>query len=139
MERADRILWEISPMEISTEIIKEKNLRQHSIEGLINVPELIDYLKQLHNAPDFDSGMKVLWDLRKADLSLVSTPDVRSIMESVVKPWRKIERNKAALVVSGALDYGLSRMFQIMMGGETTSTITVFKDLGKAKEWLETV
>ena len=126
-------------MEIITNSNKEKNLRHHSIKGLIKVPELIDYLKELQNAPEFDPGMKVLWDLRKADLSLVSTPDVSSIMESVVKQWGKTERNKAALVVSGDLDYGLSRMFQIMLEGETRSKVSVFKDMNKAEEWLETV
>ena len=101
-------------MEISTEINKKKNIRCHIVRGVIDVRELTEYLKEIYNFSDFDSGMSVLWDLQEADFSSVSKEDVRSLMEYVGKQWGKGGKSKAALVVSHDLDYGLSRMYQIM-------------------------
>ena len=124
-------------MEIFTKINKEKNLRQHCIKGLIDVPKLIDFLKGIHTAPDFDLEMKVLCDLRDADLTSVSSSDIKLISDNVGSKWGKDGKNKAALVATRNLDYGLSRMYQMMLGGITQSKVTVFKDIDKAQAWIE--
>ncbi len=124
-------------MEISTEINKEKNIRQHTIKGRIDVSKLIDFLKGIHTAPDFDLEMKVLCDLREADFASVASSDFKLISDNVGSKWGKDGKNKAALVATRDLDYGLSRMYQIMLGGVTPSSVTVFKDMDKAKAWIE--
>jgi len=35
------------------------------------------------------------------------------------------------------LDYGLSRMYEILMSGVISSSITVFREYDEAKKWLE--
>ncbi len=126
-------------MEISTEINKNNNIRCHTIKGLIDASELIGFFEKLYSLPDFDLGMKALWDLREADFSALLPSDIRSIMDCVGQRWGKDGKSKAAIVASRDLDYGMSRMFQIMLDGETTSKVTVFKDINKAEEWLVTV
>ena len=124
-------------MEISTEINKKKNIRCHIVRGVIDVRELTEYLKEMYTSSDFYSGMNVLWDLQEADFSSISNEDVRSLMEYVGKQWGKGGKSKAALVVSHDLDYGLSRMYQSMMEGATSSKIDIFRDINEAKEWIE--
>ena len=124
-------------MEISTEINKEKNIRYHIVSGAIDVNELIKYLKGIYDASDFNSEMSVFWNLQKADSSAVSSKDVDILSEYVGRQWGKGGKSKAALVVSNDLDYGMSRMYQIMMEGPTHSKIQVFRDINEAEEWLK--
>ena len=124
-------------MEISTEIDKEKNIRWHVVTGVIDVRELAEYLKGIYASSDSYSEMSVFWDLQAADFSSVTSEDVRSFMAYAGKIWGKGGKSKAALVVSGDLDFGMTRMYQIMMEGATSSAIEVFKDKNKAKQWIE--
>ena len=124
-------------MEISTEIDKEKNIRWHVVRGVIDVRELAEYLKGLYSSSDSYSEMNAFWDLQEADFSSVTSEGVRSFMAYAGKIWGKGGKSRAALVVSGDLDFGMTRMYQIMMEGATSSAIEVFKDKNKAKEWIE--
>ena len=124
-------------MEISTEINKKNNIRRHIVRGVIDISELTESLKEIYNSPDFDSELNVFWDLQQADFSSISSEDVRSFMEYVVKLWGTGGKSRAALVVSDNLGYGMSRMYQMMMEGATSSEVAVFKDTNKAKEWIE--
>jgi len=124
-------------MEISTEIDKKKNIRWHVVRGVIDVRELGEYLKGIYATSDSYSEMSVFWDLQEADFSSVTSEDVRSFMAYAGKIWGKEGKSRAALVVSRDLDFGMTRMYQIMMEGKTSSAIEVFKDKNKAKEWIE--
>ena len=124
-------------MNISTKINSKKNIRVHSVTGHIDTEELIKYLKKLYNSDDINPAMNVLWDLREADFSKVSTLGVREVMEFVSKNWGTADKSKAALIVSKELDYGLSRMYQLLMDNTSSSTISIFKDKDEAEVWLE--
>ena len=124
-------------MKISTEINKKKNMRLHIVKGVIDINELTEYLKEIYNSLDFDSGMNVLWDLRKADFSRVSTEEVWGFKKFVADYWGKGGKSKAALVVSHDSDYVMSIIYQNMIDKETSSEILIFKDIEKAKEWIE--
>jgi hypothetical protein len=123
-------------LEISIELDKEKNIRRHVVKGVIDVRELAEYLKGIYASSDSYTEMNVFWDLQTADFSSVSSEDVRSFMAYVSKIWGKRGKSKAALVVSSDLDFGLSRMYQILMEGATSNTVEVFKDKNEAAEWI---
>ena len=42
----------------------------------------------------------------------------------------------ADIIVSGDLEYGLTRMYEMMVEDETTSEINVFRDRETAENWL---
>ena len=123
-------------MELSTEINKEKNIRYHVVTGPIDVDELINVLQAIYGATDFDPEMNVFWDLQKADSSAVSSDDVYRLKKYVSNKWGRGGNSRAALVVSREVDFGMSRMYQIMMEGDNPSKIKVFKDLHEAEQWL---
>ena len=81
--------------------------------------------------------MNVLWDLRIAGFSALSSDHVRGVMDFVSQNWGKEDGSKAALGVTNVLDYGMSRIHQIMQEGAASSSVGVFKDMNKAKEWIE--
>jgi hypothetical protein len=124
-------------MHISTHIDTEKQIRTHNVHGMLNVNELTRQLREIYSSPEYDPDMNVIWDLRKADFSAIEASEVTSFMEFVSKHWGQGGKSKGALVVSRDLDYGMSRMYEMLMEGATTSTITVFKNIDEAKKWLE--
>ena len=118
-------------------IDEEKNIRWHIVRGVIEVPKLAESLKGLYDSSDSYSQMNVFWDLQEADFSSVSSEDVQSLMGFVVKHWGRGGKSKAAIVVSRDLDYGMSRMYQLLMEGTTTNKIAIFKDKNEALVWFE--
>ena len=124
-------------MEISTEIDNEKNIRWHVVRGVIDLREVAEYLKGLYASSDSSSEMHVFWDLQNADFSSVSGEAIKTFMAYVGKVWGQAGKSKAALVVSNDRDFGLSRMYQLMMEGATSSAIEVFKDKDAARKWIE--
>lgn len=123
-------------MEISTQI--KNKTRWHIVKGAINIEELTRHLKELYNSSNFDPDMNVFWDLREADFRSVSPENVHYFTNFVGQNWGKGGKSKAALVVSHDLGYGISRMYEIMMESKTSSGIAIFKDIDKAKEWIDT-
>lgn len=121
-------------MEISTVIDKKKNIRWHIVKGVIDVGELTEYLKEIYNSSDLHSEMNVFWDLQKADFSSVPTEEIKSFIIYVANQWGQKGTSKAALVVSHDFGYGISRMYQMMMEGESQSEIAIFRDINEAKK-----
>lgn len=126
-------------MNISTQVDREKSLRRYTLQGLFDVSELIRFVKEVRAAPDFCPSIKILVDLREADISTVSVEAVETIIENVKKSWRDTGKNRAALVVSDTVGYGVSRMFQSMMSVDTVGEVRVFKDMDEALIWIESV
>jgi len=125
-------------VDISTVVDGKLAIRRHIVRGAFDFTELKSYLGEIYGSPDLDPSMNVLWDLREADFSTVSRDEVQSVMEFVSKTWGTEGRSKAALVVKNDLDYGFSRMYQMMMEGATSSKVEVFRDLDAAETWIRT-
>ena len=122
-------------MEITTKV--EGNIRWHIVKGVININELTEYLKKIYSSQDFDSNMNVFWNLYGADFSLVTAEDIFHFKDYVGAHWGKEGKSKAALVVPNEIGYGMSRIYEIMMESDFPSSIEVFKDIVKAREWIE--
>ena len=121
-------------MQIST-AIKHKT-RWHTVTGTIDVDKLIKHLQALYISPDFDSDMNALWDIREANSSLVTKEDVTVLIDFVATQWGREAKNKMALVATRDMEYGMSRMYQIMLEGKTTSKVAIFKDIQEAENWI---
>ena len=122
-------------MKIDTHIDRQRNLRTHRVDGLIHVGELETLLAQFYASPDFDPDMNALWDLRSADTSAVTGDEVRSLADRVRQHWES-SRSRAALVATDDLNFGLSRMYERLVGNPATENVRVFKDYEAAEKWL---
>jgi hypothetical protein len=77
--------------------------------------------------------IRLLWDLREASFDL-GTAEVRDLAE-VVKQLAPATEFRSAFVVSGDLEFGLVRMFEVYR--QTKGTLTrVFRDKQQALDWL---
>ena len=123
-------------MEISTQFNAEENQRIHKVEGTIDVDQIKEMLSALYNSPDYDPNMNALWDLRAADFTSVTTEQITSLTGMVEKYWGKGGQGKAALIVSRDLDYGLSRMYEMLLSGSSPDKVMVFRDYDEAENWL---
>lgn len=123
-------------MEIKTEINQERNIRYNIVRGGLDVRDITEYLKKIYSVSVSYSNMNVFWDLQEADFTSLTSKDVKFIMEHVSAHWGKNGENKAALVVAGDYEFGMTRMFQLMLEVETTSKVAVFKDRGAAEKWI---
>jgi hypothetical protein len=50
--------------------------------------------------------------------------------------WATAGKSKAALVVSGDFEFGLSRMYEIFLESKTSNDVMVFRDIQKAMAWV---
>jgi hypothetical protein len=123
-------------MEITTRIDGENNLRTHAVKGVINVRELKGKMEKYYKSPEYDPDMNSLWDLSGADFRDVKPEHVRSLAEMVSRSWGGTG-SKAALVVSQDLGYGLSRMYEMLLSGISSSNVMVFRSTDEAGKWLE--
>ena len=123
-------------MEISTQFNEELNLRIHKVEGPIDVDQLKEMLSALYKSPEYDPNMNALWDLRAADFTSVTTEQVASMTGMVEKYWAKEGQSKASLIVSRDLDFGLSRMYEMLLSGSSPDKVMVFRDYDEAEKWL---
>ncbi len=124
-------------MEVEAQLNKENNIRYHKITGLINVNELMNKLGVFYKSSDYDPDMNSLWDLRFADFSAVKPDAVRALVDLVKQYWGKEKQSKSALVVQSDFEYGLSRMYEILMTLSNSGNVTVFRNYNEAEKWLK--
>lgn len=122
-------------MELITQI--KDNLRIHTITGIISTGEIMKHLRNFYSSPDYSPAMNSLWDLRDADFSEVKPHEIRTLMEMVKGHWGQNGSARSALLVTKDLDFGLARMYEMLMDGGTAGSVMVFRDHDEAVEWLE--
>jgi hypothetical protein len=124
-------------MTIEVEIDKKANLRKHKVTGILTLDALQNKLREIYEEPDYNPDMDVLWDLREADLSSFEADDVDKLSDMVSKFWGTEGKSRAALVVSKDLDYGLSRMYEMLLENRISSIVRIFREIDAALEWIE--
>ena len=124
-------------MNVETQMDAAKSLRTHKVKGLINFKDFSNLLKGIYNSADFDPNLHSLWDVRDADFSAVTPPEIRALAEYVRANWDMKRKNKAAIVVSGLSDFGISRMYEQILGPAATGKVMVFRNIKTAWDWIE--
>lgn len=124
-------------MDITTEIDVKANLRIHKVTGDVTVKSIMAKLEQVYSEPDFDPEMNVLWDMREAKMSSVSSSDVEQLSNFVAGRWGTGGRSRAALVVSRDFEFGISRMYEIFLESRSATQVQVFRDFDEALLWIK--
>jgi hypothetical protein len=121
-------------MTITSSVDDDKQLTIHTVIGEASFEEGMSTLRQFWEGRP---TINVLWDFRKASLARVTAEETEETMNYIKRHSAKRSGGKTALVVSGELEYGLSRMSQAF--GEIknlTLEIEVFRSYEDAIEWL---
>jgi hypothetical protein len=88
-------------------------------------------------SPHFRPGINVLYDIRRASARSLSTSDIH-LVSDYGKSLARLRGPswKAAILVSGIVEYGLGRMFE-MINIEAPFEARVFRREEDAREWLQ--
>jgi len=123
-------------MAIETRIDRKNNLRRHTVTGVLTVEDLAQELKDIYSQEGCQANMNVLWDVRDTDLSSFTEEQVRRIRDLVKDQWGSGDTSRAALVAEKELNYGLLRMYELLLEVYTSNKIRVFKNMEDARKWM---
>lgn len=138
MENGDTERYNINVMAISTHIDPGTGARTHTVTGDLELFDVRRTLEDVYARPEFRPEAAALWDLREATGD-VPTEDVRHLVDFVTKLVGDGDPGKVAIVVSSDLGYGLSKMYETILGGQSRKPMKVFRDMVEAKRWLDDV
>jgi hypothetical protein len=125
-------------MAISTSIDPGTGARTHTVTGDLKLFDVRRTLEDVYARPEFRPDAAALWDLREAT-GEVPTEDVRHLVDFVTKLIGDGDQGKVAIVVASDLGFGLSRMYETILGGQTRKPMKVFRDIDEANTWLDDV
>jgi hypothetical protein len=121
-------------MSIDVSIDKRNNLVCRTLKDEIAIDEILVSLEETAKHPDYRPGMKSLNDMREY-VPRSDSINVKRVAEYLLSHIEDRQGLEAAVVVSRAVDYGMTRMLQAL-ADTPAMRIAVFYDLDEAKQWL---
>lgn len=124
-------------MPVSTKVDYSKDLTIFVGEGSITKDEIIDAVRNFYDARH---TTKVLWDLREADSSGLTSDNVKQIAKVLDDYGGVCEGVRTAIVTPVNVTYGLSRMLISYMESKNPHVsvlMNVFSSLESAHAWLD--
>ncbi len=121
-------------MRITTEVDNDNQLTTHTVIREVTFEDALTTLNQFWEG---HQTKNVLWDLRKAVVVDFSPKEAKIVSTYIKNHLEKRPEGKTALVVSGDLEYGLSRMVQTI--GEAKGfpfQMEIFRSYEDAMQWL---
>jgi hypothetical protein len=123
-------------MSTSYEIIPEKHLVVNTVRGRFDFARYQDLMERILEDPQFVPSMHMLWDFTGSTLIDLSNDDFASIKSYIQKnAERRGSGYRAVFLVSKEVDFGLSRMYQ-MISEDLPVSFEVFRDRDKAMAWI---
>jgi hypothetical protein len=124
------------PVDIKVEKeTSDAGLITYTVTGELVLKELKDALEGVYDDPDFRPGMHALWQIKEGTIGVSATelPVLIKLLEE--RSDKRGTGYKAAIVVRGNLDFGLSTLFQ-MNAYELPFEVKVFQSLTQARQWI---
>lgn len=105
------------------------------VAGTVVAEELVEAFKDFYRQ-EFTPNL--VWDATHADLTELSTDQLRQIF-SIAKDFSHLRQSgKTAIVVAGSLGFGMGRMYEIFCELDNHPIpLRVFKSREEAMAWLE--
>jgi hypothetical protein len=120
-------------MPCSYKIYKQRRLIFTTVSGEVTFAEAVANEDRLYGDPDFDPTFAHLIDGTQVTKTKISASE----LSTLARRTRIAPQSRTALVVTSTVLYGLARMFQAYLEvSRSSESLTVFKELDKAKEWL---
>ncbi|MFQ5703788.1 MAG: hypothetical protein ACE5HT_07180 [Gemmatimonadales bacterium] len=112
---------------------QEHRIVRISVTGVVEAREhQLQYEEITRSYPSWNR----LWDFRDADLSQLSESDLASIADFAAQREDPKERPRVALLVGRNVDFGVSRMYEVLAEERYSATFSVFRDEAAAERWL---
>lgn len=122
-------------MPIQTNIESGTGFRTHTVKGDISLDDIRSTLEKTYADPDFRPEAAAIWDLTAATGD-VPTEDIRHLADFVGKLVGGTATGKVALLVPEDFEFGMARMYESILGGQSSKPIMAFRDRSEADRWL---
>ncbi|MCP4641187.1 MAG: STAS/SEC14 domain-containing protein [bacterium] len=120
--------------EILTSVYPARKLTIHAVRGTVSFDDIVAVIIEFFQG---DPTLHVLWDLRHATTANLTLQHVWGLVRTAMTQGKARRGGRTAVVASGPVEYGLSRMFQALTEVELAPfKVRVFKDLEDALRWL---
>ena len=104
--------------------------------GVLTEDELLEHKRKVISDPNFKPGFVELSDVRSVSDLAISASGLERFVAQDDSDAERLRDYKLAIVVSGALEFGMGAMYE-MMSRANNRDVRIFRDLGLAKEWLQ--
>jgi len=103
--------------------------------GVISMDEVRKTLEDTYSHADFRPEAGAIWDLTAATGD-IATEEIRHLADFVGKLVGDDAPGKVALLVASDFEFGMARMYESILGGQSSKPIMVFRDMDEAQRWL---
>jgi hypothetical protein len=103
--------------------------------AVLTEEELLEHKRKIISDPKFRPGFVELSDVRAISEIAISPSGIEKFVEQDASVAELLKDYKLAIVVSGALEYGMGVMYE-MMSAEQNRNVRIFRELNPAMEWL---
>ena len=107
-----------------------------TVSGPVSVPGLRAMIDDILKDGRWYEGVSLVVDYRLADLSNLTTDSVTGIVEYIMTITKKSDVNRIAHIVSRTVDFGMIRMWEIMMSERAPFDFRVFYSMDEALAWI---
>ena len=121
-------------MPVTIRVDKDAGIVYTTVEGIYTADDLLAAFDELFHNSDFRPGMNGITDLRGAATYPPAAEGIR-IARYLIQHQHKIGKSRTAVLVTGDVSFGTTRMFQSYSGDSTLQT-KIFYDLDEARKWL---
>ena len=112
-----------------------RNLTVFAATGELTYEAQIDVLRKFYTGRPTPN---VIWDLRALTGMRLSTEEIAKIIAYIKKYQSVRPKGKTALVTSTDVDFGLSRMSEMLAEGEKVPwSIRAFRSMAQAMQWID--
>ncbi len=122
-------------MPIACRMDSDLRLTVTTWSGQVGDAEAIAAYVTLFSNPDWSSGFRELTDLRRADLSKLTTLALATILDITRRVITPEHRLRTAVIASEQMPVSLARMYE-RLASETPEEIKVFRGKAQALSWL---
>ena len=125
-------------MQLRTQILKEGELYQHDIVGLIDVPHVklfVEHFWQTH-AGKFAEEVNIIWNCLDCEFPMVNYQDAKELAESMRGGNAVYHPGKTAIVIKSGFMTHVANVFVDILGKDYVRTPRVFNDLKRAFDFL---
>lgn len=123
-------------MPIQLHYDKTNNILLATASGRLTLADLQQTGQTIVSSTEYSPHVDTLWDLRNVDARNIDREFLNNLVGLRQQQFKIRQDAKLALVANSNLNFGLSRMYE-MMSGELQQATHVFKNIDAALAWLK--
>ena len=125
-------------MPVTTEIDSDRKLVIHAVEGEVTAGNWVSAISERLAHPDFEPGLGVLWDFANAPDGILSSRDLRGMLEYGRQEGHAARMGRIALFTPRPAQFAMANSVEQMSDGLAVE-LRAFRDRTEAINWLMSV